>query len=126
MVETVTSGAVVTIRSASAPPSRAISFRICPKAICVETGLPRFSATGSAAGTATRAALSRRGPPAKNGAPFAARSSPAASASPSQGSNSCPGRTPSAARSASICAGVISPAWLSLCPASGSPRPLIV
>jgi len=35
-------------------------------------------------------------------------------------------KVPFRARKLSVCPGVISPAWLSLCPANGSPKPLIV
>ena len=46
--------------------------------------------------------------------------------SPSNLSHSWPGRTCMAARKPSIWVGVRRPAWLSLCPASGRPKPLMV
>ena len=45
---------------------------------------------------------------------------------PAKSSHSSPGRMPIASRRPSICAVVIWPAWLSLCPASGVPQPLTV
>ena len=117
LVETVTSGDMVTIRSASGPPALAIPSRILPKAACVEISR---SATGARRGTGTAASESRRMPLLKKGAARAARVASAGT------SHSVPGATPIAACQVSNWPGVIRPAWLSLCPASGVPQPLIV
>ena len=65
LVDTVTSGDVVTMRAASGVSSRAISLSSAPKPVCVD--IFGWIGTGSSAGTAMRAACKRRSPPLANG-----------------------------------------------------------
>ena len=65
LVDTVTSGEAVTMRSASGPPARAISSSTRPKPACVDAW-PFTSILGNGS-TGTRAACSRRVPFAMNG-----------------------------------------------------------
>ena len=125
LVDTVTSGDVVTMRPASAVSPFAKSCISWPKPCWVDSSVP--AGTGRTSGTGTAGASKRRGPWALNGT--AARNASNRSggvASPSKRSHSWPLRIFSAARSVSTWPGFISPAWLSLCPASGRPNPLIV
>ncbi len=125
LVDTVTSGEAVTMRSVNGNLCRPSSLRMAPNPFWVD--IIGWIETTSSAGTATEGALSRRGPRAANGTCLRnASMRPAGSARPSNFSHSWPGRIAMAARNFSICAGVMSPAWLSLCPANGSPTPLIV
>ena len=125
LVETVTSGEVVTMRSASGVFSRASSLSSAPKPNCVD--ISGWIVTASSAGTAICGAFSRRAPPGANGT---CRGTPAPARAwraglrtgPTRGRRGCP----SPARKVSICAGVIRPAWLSLWPAIGRPKPFTV
>ena len=60
LVDTVTSGDVVTMRAASGVSLRAISLSSAPKPVCVDVF--GWNGTGSSAGTAMRAACKRRSP----------------------------------------------------------------
>ena len=128
LVETVTSGEVVTMRRARSVSVLAIASMIRPKAVWVEVvaGVAVAPvACGPIAGTG--AAVRRRLAPVLNGTRSRkSRSAASSMPSPSNGAHSWPGRTPMASRSAWICASVIWPEWLSLWPASGVPQPLTV
>ena len=109
LVETVTSGDVVTMRWAKSLSPRPISLSSAPKPVCV--AITGCMATGSVSGTSIAGAPRRRALPAANGTRsrnFCNFS--AGSARPSNLSHSWPGRTAMALRNASICAGVIRPA----------------
>ena len=130
---TVTSGLVVTMRRANSvcsPWPRPISAKMSPNPDCVDTRRPATLGIGSTSGTCTAGADKHRpsgvSGRAKGLAATASRSAPSGASRPSKGSHSWPGRMPMAARKPSICSRVISPAWLSLCPANGSPMPLTV
>ena len=135
LVETVTSGLVVTMcggQLLAARPGRGRSRRGCRRTPPGWTSCrPAFSGIGSAAGTA----IDRRGQRAALGASAARRTGRrrrkrlqllGRASSPSNRSHSWPARMPISARNASICSLVIRPAWLSLWPANGRPMPLIV
>ena len=125
LVETVTSGLVVTMRSAIGASDFASACISRPKPAWVEV----FAAGSMAmrSGTGRRGAVVRRGPRALKGTrPRKPRSAFSGTSSPSAMSHSWPGRMPMAARQRSICCGFSRPAWLSLCPASGRPEPLMV
>ena len=109
LVETVTSGEVVTMRAATSDFSRASSLSSAPKPNCVD--MVGWIATGSTFGTSSFGALRRRSPPCAKGT----RSRNACSLSlgvarPSNLSHSWPGRMFIAVRTLSICVGVIRPA----------------
>ena len=125
LVETVTSGDAVTMRLANSSSPRPISLRMAPKPVCVD--ITGCTVTASVSGTAMggvfcwRSAACARGTPLRN----SCRRS-GGIGMPSNLSHSWPGRTLLAARNVSICAGVIRPEWLSLWPANGRPKPLMV
>ncbi len=119
LVETVTSGEVVTICAASGLSDFASASISRPNAICVETAASAGVLSGI---EGSFAAGSGAAPAALNGtASRNACRSAAGRPSPSNGSHSWPARTPIRVWNSAICAGVISPAWLSLWPASGVP-----
>ena len=125
LVDTVTSGDVVTMRSASGPPCLAISSRMRPNPVCVETG--PFASGILISGTATLSADNRRRPRAANGTFLRKPSiSAAGNVSPASRSHSSPWLIFWRARNSCICVLVIRPEWLSLCPANGSPKPFTV
>ena len=109
LVETVTSGEVVTIRSASSPPAFDRSSRMRPNAAWVDCSSP---AGAGIAGTGDRAEGCGRASRARCRLRSISASTPgrALSPTPSSGSHSWPSRTPIASRSAAICVGFIRPA----------------
>ena len=111
-------------RAPSSP--RAISCRIWPKPCCVD--IAGDAGTASRAGTGILAARWRRAPPCANGTrgEEGAQLVGGDTAGPRTGPIRGPRARSCACAQASICAGVIRPAWLSLWPASGRPTPLIV
>ena len=117
LVETVTSGEVVTMRRASSLSPAAMSPRIRPNASWVDWRSPR--GTGRLAGTATGGGLVPARAPARRAAPSARNAAePSAGRSrPANGSHSAPSGTAMPRWNAAICSGFISPAWLSLWPA---------
>jgi hypothetical protein len=121
LVDTVTSGDVVTIRAASSGTAPAISLRIFPKPPCVESG-PR-DGTSTRAGTGTGAASRCRAVARANGTAARKARTRVSSASPAtaSASHSRPSGTPMVARNSAICSGLMRPAWLSLWPAKGRP-----
>ncbi len=124
-VETVTSGEVVTTREANSVSERAISCMTKPKPCWVD--MADCALNSSFFGTAILAASKRRRPRWTKGTAFRnSRTACSGMFIPSNMSHSCPVRTFIVSRSASTWVGVISPAWLSLWPASGRPKPLIV
>jgi len=108
LVETVTSGDVVTIRCANSSSPRPISLRMAPKPVCV--AITGWTATLSVSGTGMAGAVRRRSPPDANGTLSRKACNALALSRPSNLSHSWPGRTFILARKVSICAGVISPA----------------
>ena len=124
-VETVTSGELVTTRAASSVSLEPMSLRMRPKPLCVEiSGSPgAASRSGIATGGAscTRRSACANGTVARN-----ARNRSSGTSRPTNGSHSRSSGTRIARWNAAICAGDSIPAWLSLCPASGSRYPLIV
>lgn len=68
LVEVATSGATVTIACDKGVSSRAMSFRICPKPICVDMALSPADGVGRLAGTEIVGATWRLRPLAKKGA----------------------------------------------------------
>ena len=97
LVETVTSGEVVTMRAAKGSPERASSLRISPKPCCVD--IAACFGAAMASGTGICGASSRRVPLARNGTASRNRCSLSAGIdSPSNLSHSWPGRTFTLAR----------------------------
>src|SRR5262249_19031407 len=108
LVETVTSGEVVTMRAAYSPWSRPISLRIAPKPACVD--ITGWIETGSSSGTGVRRGLRFTARGANGLRMREAGRLGGLNQGPLEAVPSMPALTFMAARNASICAGVISPA----------------
>ena len=108
LVETVTSGEVVTMRSASVLSPLPSSFRMRPKASCVDMRGPGRS--GSASGSGTRGAEGRPGLRMKGAAAMKASSVFSSTSRPAKRDHSAPSPTPIAARKSAIWSSFMMPA----------------
>ena len=108
LVETVTSGEVVTMRSASALSPLPSSFRMRPKASCVDMRWP--GRKGSASGSGTGGAECRPGLRLKGAAAMNASRVSSPTSRPAKRDHSAPSSTCMAARKSAICSSVMMPA----------------